>query len=76
MAFEQFEIKVRKAFGNMIRPRQKDVWIDPNHETGTRFCARATSPEGIPLFITCNPITGTFTVYKGKNDPTPTIIKA
>ena len=72
MAFEQFEIKVRKAFGNLIAPGQRNVWIDPYHRTGKRFCARTTNG----MFVSCNPVTGTISVYKDRFDRHPTVIKA
>ena len=76
MAFKDFEIRIRKAFGSLIKPGQENVWIDPYHRTGKRYCAKAKAPDGTPLFISCNPLSGTITVYKGKHDTHPTVICA
>ena len=76
MSFETFESRIRKLFGNMICSGQENVWIDPYHKTGKRFCAKAKAPDGTSLFVSCCPTTGTITVYKGRCDPTPTVIRA
>ena len=70
MSFQDFELKVRKAFGSLINPGQENVWMDNLHKTGMRYCAKARNG----WFITGNALSKTISVYKDRDDRTPTII--
>ncbi len=70
MSFNEFEIKVRKAFGALIPNGARHVWMDPNRRGGMRYCAAATNG----MFITGNPQSKTISVYKTPGDRYPTVI--
>lgn len=70
MSFQEFEIKVRKAFGALVNPGAHNVWMDPNRRDGMRYCAKTNNG----LFITGNPQSKTISVYKTPGDRYPTII--
>lgn len=70
MSFNEFEIKVRKAFGNLIPSGARHVWMDPNRPGGMRYCAATVNG----MFITGNAESRTISVYKHKRDLFPTVI--
>ena len=70
MSFQEFELKVRKAFGALVNPGTHNVWMDPNRRDGMRYCAKTNNG----LFITGNPQSKTISVYKTPGDRYPTII--
>lgn len=70
MSFEEFELKVRKSFGALINPGQRNVWIDPNRCDGKRYCAKTNNG----MFVTGNSESKTISVYKTPGDRYPTVI--
>ena len=70
MSFNEFEVKVRKAFGALIPAGARHVWMDNQNKSGMRYCASATNG----WFITGNAISRTISVYKNRYDRTPTVI--